>query len=162
MPLHLGFAEVSIDASLLASSELSQKRPLVQGRSENKSTMTDSDIIEVPAASQPDVLSKKRRRSRRKERGQTNNNNEERERSSRIGETYQAAVYSHLEEEEQTPTVSDTDQIWDPQRAAELPPLELGKHIFCFKTSFNECSGLSKSVNRFIPPQRAISTNRKN
>lgn len=130
LSLKSGFDEFFVDASLPAASKLSQKSPPVQ-RPERR-RLLDCDFVEIPAAAshlEVDAILKKPPRSRKgkSDKGQTIN--EEGENSYRIGQHYQAAVHSHLGDEEQAPTECGIDQLWDPQKAANLPALELGKHL---------------------------------
>lgn len=135
LPLQPGCAEVFIDASLPAPPKLSVKKPSAQRRPENRQ-LKDCDIVEIPAeASQEEIDAILKNRPRSRKAGQTNDvsNGEEVKMFIKIGRKYQAAVHSRLADEERTPTVSVTDQIWDPWKAAELPERKLGKHRFCLE-----------------------------
>ena len=163
LPLKPCFTDFFVDASLPVPPKLSQKSPSV--RPENRRS-TGCDIIEIPVTASKheiEAIVKNRPRSRRPERGQANHNtNEETKNSIRIGERHQAAVHLRLEDEEETATVSDTDQIWDPQRAAQLSPLDLGKHRFSCDINSHDHNGLSEYDRCFVFPQSATSIKQKN
>lgn len=128
-PLTKGCQQAFVDASLLGEqNNLSDRRRL------EKMRLNESDIVEIPVATlhgELDDILKKRLRSRRETTTNGLAETEEERKFCRIGEQYQATVHSHLGDEEPSTTDFGVNQLWDPQKAAKLPPEDLGKPLFC-------------------------------